>query len=163
LLFEAGFRAIADREPFGVGVGETIIKTRPGLIAPNTTPLPPAANSDITSGLTDSNYSVEQFTLAINQYAQSLKLNIVTSKVAIQEQFLLNAGQLGYAARLTLDLLALQALFNGYMGGNTRVIATLGSAGPTKREVERLARLGAHLEPVEKGEEAVSSDSRAEG
>jgi len=131
LRADMGFRAIADREPFSVGIGETVTKTRPGLIVPNTTPVTPAANSDITSGITPSTYAIEQFTLGIAQYAQSIPLNIVTSKVAIQEQFLLNAGQLGYAARLTLDLLALQALFNGYMGGNTRVITTLGSAGPT--------------------------------
>jgi hypothetical protein len=131
LRADMGFRAVADREPFSIGIGETVTKTRPGLILPNTTPVPPAANADITSGITPSNYSVEQFTLGINQYAGSMLLNIVTSKVAIQEQFLLNAAQLGYSARLTLDLLAEQALFNGYMGGNTRVITTLSTVGPT--------------------------------
>ena len=131
LRAEMGFRAIADREPFGVGVGETITKTRPGLLGAKATPLAPAANSDLTSGITSDNYSVEQFTLPISQYADSILLNIVTSKVAIQDQFLLNAKQLGYGARLTLDTLAQQALFSAYLGGNTRVRTTLGAAAVT--------------------------------
>lgn len=126
-----GFRAIADREPFAAGIGETITKTRPGLIGPKTTPLSPAANSDITSGITSDNYAVEQFSLAINQYADSIPLNIVTSKVAIQNQFLLNARQLAYGAALTLDELARNSLMTAYLGGNTRVRVTLGAAGTT--------------------------------
>lgn len=124
-----GFRAIADREPFVAGIGETITKTRPGLIGAKTTPLAPAANSDITSGLSSDTYAVEQFTLPINQYADSILLNIVTSRVAIQNQFLLNAKQLAYGAALTLDELARNALMAAYMGGNTRVRVTLGAAG----------------------------------
>jgi len=131
LRAKMGFRQIADREPFAAGIGETITKTRPGLIGPKTTPLAPAANSDITSGITPDNYSVEQFTLAINQYADSIPLNIVTSKVAIQNQFLLNAKQLAYGAALTLDSLARNILFAAYLGGNTRVRTTLGAAGAT--------------------------------
>lgn len=125
-----GFRSIADKEIFPVGIGETITKTRPGLVAPNLTPLAPAANSDITGGITPNNYAVEQFTLTVNNYAfAQFELNIVTSKVAIQEQFLLNAKQLGYSAMLGLDQLAQQTLFNAYMGGNTRVTTTLSAAG----------------------------------
>lgn len=124
-----GFREIATRELFMAGVGETITKTRPGLIGPKTTPLPPAANTDITSGMTSNTYAVEQYTLAINQYADQFLLNVVTSRVAIQDQFLMNARQLAYGAALTLDSLALQALYAGYMGGNTRVTTTLGAAG----------------------------------
>ena len=124
-----GFRAIADREPFAAGIGETITKTRPGLIGAKTTPLAPAANTDFTSGLTSTNYAAEQFTLAINQYADSIGLNTVTSRVAIQNQFLLNAKQLAYGAALTLDELARNALMAAYLGGNTRVRVTLGGAG----------------------------------
>ncbi len=131
LTAKLGFRAIADREPFSAGIGETITKTRPGLLTAKTTPLAPASNTDLTSGITADTYSVEQFTLAINQYGDSIPLNIVTSKVAIQNQFLLNAKQLAGGAMLTLDELARNTLFSAYMGGNTRVRTTLGTAGTT--------------------------------
>lgn len=125
-----GFRAIADRMPFPVGVGETITRTRPGLIAPNLSPMAPAQNSDITSGLTPGNYNVEQFTITINQYPfLEMMLNMATSKVAIQEQFLLNAAQVAYSARLGLDLLCQRTLFESYLGGNTHVTTTLSVAG----------------------------------
>jgi hypothetical protein len=126
-----GFRAIAEREPFPAGIGETITKTRAGLLPAITTPLAPAANSDFTSGLTPQNWSVEQYTLAINQYAANQQLNVVTSRVAIASIYLQNAVALGYQAAFSVDTLAQQALFNTYLGGNTRVRTTLGSAGAT--------------------------------
>ena len=83
LRAKLGFRAIADREPFAAGIGESITKTRTGLLPAITTPLSPAANSDFTSGLTPQNYGVEQYTLSVNQYAANQQLNVVTSRVAI--------------------------------------------------------------------------------
>ncbi len=126
-----GFRAIADREIFPARIGETITKTRAGLLPAITTPLAPAANSDFTSGLTPQNWSVEQYTLAINQYAGNQQLNVVTARVAIANLFLQNAVALGYQAAFSVDTLAQLALFNTYLGGNTRVRTTLGAAGPT--------------------------------
>lgn len=126
-----GFRAIADKEAFKAGIGETITKTRRGLLAPKTTPIATPANTDITSGLTANNYSVEQFTLGIAQYADMMQLNVVTTGVAIVPQFLQNVAAQGEQAARTVDMLAQQALFNSYMGGQTRVITTLGSNGAT--------------------------------
>ncbi len=126
-----GFRAIADRELFPARIGETITKTRAGLLPAIITPMAPAANSDFTSGLTPQNWSVEQYTLTINQYAGNQMLNVVTSRVAIADLFLQNAVALGYQAAFSVDTLAQQALFNTYLGGNTRVTTTLGAAGPT--------------------------------
>jgi hypothetical protein len=131
LKAKLGFRSIADREPFTANIGETITKTRTGLLPAVTTPMAPAANSDITSGLTPQNYSVEQYILSIAQYAANMQLNIVTQKVAIADFFLRNAFALGEQAFRSVDTLAQQALFNTYMGGNTRVRTTLGAAGPT--------------------------------
>lgn len=131
LRAKLGFRAIADREPFTANIGETITKTRTGLLAAVTSPMSPAANSDITSGLTPQNYSVEQFVLSVAQYAANMQLNIVTQKVAIADLFLRNAYTLGEQAFRSVDTLAQNALFNAYMGGNTRVRTTLGAAGAT--------------------------------
>jgi hypothetical protein len=130
LRAELGFRAIADREPFMAGIGETLTKTRTGLLPAVTTPLAPPANSDITSGLMPQNYGVEQYTLSVNQYAANQMLNVVTARVAIDDLFLNNARTLAEQAARSVDTLAQAAIFGTYMGGNTRVITTLGSAGP---------------------------------
>ena len=83
-------------------------------------------------------WSVEQYTLTINQYGSTMDLNQVTEGVGIANQFLANAARLGINARQTLDRLARNALFGGaengvggYLGGNTRVTTTLGAAGTT--------------------------------
>ncbi len=131
LTARLGFRAIADREPFMAGLGETITKTRTGLLPAVTTPMAPAGNADITSGLTPQNMAVEQFTLGVAQYAADMQLNVVTSRVAIDDLFLQNAYTLGEQARRSTDMLAQKALFDGYMGGNSRVTTTLGAAGTT--------------------------------
>ena len=129
LRAKLGFRAIADQEPFAAGIGETITKTRPGLLPAITTPLAPAANSDITSGLTPQNYGVEQYSLSVNQYAANMQLNFRTAKVAIASLFLRNAVSLAEQAFRSVDTLAQMALFNTYLGGNTRVRTTLGAPG----------------------------------
>ena len=90
LRAKLGFRKIADREDFMAGIGESITKTRVGLLAANTTPMVPASVTDITSGLTNANYSVEQYILAVNQYATPMQLNVATAQVAIDSLFLQN-------------------------------------------------------------------------
>ncbi len=131
LRAKIGFRAIADREPFMAGIGETITKTRTGLLPAVTTPLSPAPNSDFTSGLTPQNYSLEQYSLSVGQYAANMQLNVVTARVAIASLFLRNAVTLAEQAARSVDLLAQSTLFNTYMGGNTRVRTTLGAPALT--------------------------------
>ena len=131
LIAKLGFRAIADKEPFLAEIGETITKTRTGLLPAITTPIAPAANSDFTSGLVPQNYGVEQYILSVAQYAANMQLNVVTSRVAIDNLYLRNAYTLGEQASRSVDTIAQQTLFNTYLGGNTRVRTTLGAAGPT--------------------------------
>lgn len=131
LRAKLGFRDIADREPFTANIGETITKTRTGLLPAITAPMAPASNADITSGLTPQNYSIEQYILSIAQYAANMQLNVVTQRVAIANFFLRNAYALGEQAFRSIDTLAQQALFNTYLGGNTRVSTTLGADGVT--------------------------------
>ena len=125
-----GYRAIADREPFSVGIGETLTKTRAGLKPSVTTPLLPATNTNLDNGLTPTSWGVEQYTITINHYASTSDLNMVTSRVGIEGQFLLNAYTNGEQAARSLDELARNALFAPYFGGNTRVRTTLAAAGP---------------------------------
>lgn len=126
-----GFRSVADREPVAINVGETITKTRTGLKAPVTTPMTPSGNTNLDNGLTPSTFTVEQYTLGINQYADTIDLNIVTSQVGIANQFMKNAMTNGVQARQSLDRLARNALFNAYLGGMTRVRTTLGAPALT--------------------------------
>ncbi|WP_024716708.1 hypothetical protein [Gluconobacter oxydans] len=133
-----GFRQIADRERFAIGIGETVTKTRKSLKAPVTTPLNPSTNTNFDNGLTATGWTVEQYTLAINQYGDTTDLNMVTSLAGIASQFLANAHTNGVQAMQSLDRIARNTLFGGaqngvggYLGGNTRVTTTLGSAGTT--------------------------------
>lgn len=131
LRAKLGFRAIADRESFANAVGETITKTRRGLKAAASTPMNPSTNTNLDNGLTPSGWTVEQYQLAINMYGDSIDLNMVTSRVGIASQFLQNAKVNGEQAMRTLDVLARDALYNVYLGGNTRVRTTLGAPAAT--------------------------------
>lgn len=138
LTSRLGFRAIADREIFPNRIGETIVKTRKGLKAPVTAPMSPAGNTNFDNGLSPSSWSVEQYVLSINQYGDTIDLNMVTEGVGIASQFLANARTNGVQAMQSLDRLARNALFGGpqggvggYLGGNTRVSTSLGSSSAT--------------------------------
>ena len=126
-----GYRAIADREPVAINVGETVTKTRAGLKAPVTTPLAASGNTNLDNGITPTSQTIEQYTLGIDQYGDSIDMNVVTSQVGIANQFLLNAFTNGTQARQSLDRIARNALFAGYLGGQTRVRTTLGAPAAT--------------------------------
>ncbi len=124
-----GYRAVADREEFAVGIGETLTKTRAGLKPSVTTPLSPATNTNLDNGLASQSFGTEQYTITINHYAATTDLNMVTSRVGIASQFLLNAAINGEQASRSLDELARNALFAAYFGGNTRIRVALTAAG----------------------------------
>ncbi len=126
-----GYRMVADRESFSVGIGETLTKTRAGLKPSVTTPMAASTNTNLDNGLTPQGWGVEQYTVTLNFYAATQDLNMVTSRVGIASQFLQNASTNGEQAARSLDELARNALFGPYFGGNTRVLTTLASPGPT--------------------------------
>jgi hypothetical protein len=128
---ELGYREVADREPFAARIGETLTKTRRGLKAPITTPLAASSNTNLDNGLTPSSWTVEQYTITLGLYSDSIDLNMVTDRVGIVGQFIENARVNGVQAAQSLDRIARNALFTGYFGGNTRVRVTLGSANAT--------------------------------
>ena len=110
LTSRLGFRAIADRELFPNRIGETVTKTRKGLKAPVTTPMAPGSNTNFDNGLTPSSWTVEQYMLGINQYGDTIDLNMVTEGVGIASQFLANSKTNGIQAMQSLDRLARNAL-----------------------------------------------------
>jgi N4-gp56 family major capsid protein len=126
-----GFREVADREDFAIKVGETVTKTRSGLKAPVEAPMAPANNTNLDNGLTPSGWTVEQYTLSLGMYGDTMDLNMVTQKVGIADQFLKNAKTNGTQAKQSLDRIARNTLFAAYMTGNTRVRVTLGAPAAT--------------------------------
>ena len=63
LRSKLGYRAVADRMDFAIGIGETLTKTRTGLKRSVTTPLNAATNTNLDNGLTPSTVGVEQYTI----------------------------------------------------------------------------------------------------
>ena len=129
LRAKLGFRDIADREAFAAGIGETLTKTRFGLLPAVTTPDLPASNTDLTSGVTTYAQPNEQYTLTLQSYSGSIPLNLVTSRVAVASIFLQNVKALAEQAARSLDQLAMLTLYGAYLGGRTHVITTLTAAG----------------------------------
>lgn len=125
------YRGIADREEFPNQIGETITKTRVGLMAPNTTFSNPSQNTGLDNGMTPDYATMEQYTLSINQLDKTTDLNIIGDKVQISRLFVKNAEILGKNAAQSLDRVARNTLFNSYLSGNTRVTVALGSPGTT--------------------------------
>lgn len=126
------YREIADQEVFPARIGQTITKTKMGLMIPNTTPLNPSSNTNIDNGLQPQQYSDEQYTLQILQYPNvAPDINLIDDETTIASFAMRNAMNLGITQASTLDLIARNALFNSYMGGNTVVTVTLGSPGTT--------------------------------
>lgn len=131
LTAKLGYRQLAEKEVYPNNVGESITRTRGGLLPSDTTPLDPTQNTNLDNGLSPQNWSVEQYAMVLNEYANTLDLNIVTQKVGIADQFLENAFKLAEQAKRSRDLINRNVLLDAYMGGNTRVRTTLGSAGTT--------------------------------
>lgn len=131
LVSRLAYRSVADRERFQARTGDSITRTRAGLLPSVTTPLTPSSNTNLDNGLTPDNWSVEQYTVVLNMYAATQDLNMVTSRTALASVFVQNAYTNGEQARRSLDELARNALFGSYFAGNTRVRVTLGAAGPT--------------------------------
>lgn len=125
------YRAIAEQDAFPVRKGETVTRTRTALRPAVTTPLVPNTNTNFDNGLTPTSPGVEQYTLTVSAFADTVDLNTKTEKVGIASQFLKNARDLAEQAGRSIDLLAANALLSASLGGNTRVRLTLGAAATT--------------------------------
>lgn len=130
LISTLAYRSVAEKMMFPNGRGETITKTRAGYKPAVPVALNPSQNTNLDNGLTPAAYADEQYTLAINMFADTIDLNLVTSMVTVVNFFMQNAKNNGVQAAQTLDFLARNAILNAYMGGNTYVNTTLGAPGP---------------------------------
>lgn len=125
------YRTVAQKEDFMIQKGQTMTYTRAGLKPPVVNPLNPQQNTNLDNGLTPKSIPVEQYLMQLNQYGDTLDLDIMTSQVMIANLGIQYSKTNGQQASSSMDGFAKTAIYNGYMGGNTRVTATLGSANVT--------------------------------
>jgi len=122
LTSRLGYRLVADREEFAVGIGETLTKTRAGLKPSITTPLAASTNTNLDNGLTPGNWGVEQYTISLNFYAATQDLNMVTNRVGIASQFTIAPPAIGIASLAGMVLLGSTIAVNGTVSpGNNAV------------------------------------------
>lgn len=115
---------IADREPVSGSVGDTITKTRRGLLTPVTTAL--GGNTDPSAAT----YSIEQFALTIDQYANSVDTNLLQAAISAPQKYLEDVTVLGQNAGQSLNRIARGRLFSAYGSGVT-FVPTGGSSSAT--------------------------------
>jgi len=114
------FPQIADSEPWMGGLGDTKTFTRKGLLAPVTTPVTGSDPSAAT-------YTLEQWSVTMDQYANSMDTNMLGSAMALASKFLADVENLGVNAGQTINQVARNKLFKAYAGGRTWV-TTAGSS-----------------------------------
>lgn len=132
LLSNLKYRQIADQIDFPGQIGSSMTQTRLGLMVPNLNPLNPSTNTNLDNGMVPSDFSSEQYTLAVQQYAQTAQpLNLTTNQEIIADLAIQNSYRLGMVMTQVVERLARNALFNAYLSGNTFVTVTLGAPGVT--------------------------------
>lgn len=121
------FRALAAvREQFEGSIGESKTYTRDGLLPINTTPNVPG-----TDPTPQANNSVEQWTVAPQQWTGTKDTILPNSYVSIQNLVLSDARKLAIQAGTTIAHLVRNKVYNAYMGGNTKIKTTNGVASVT--------------------------------
>lgn len=113
LVPEFLFPAIADNEPWQGALGDTKTFTRKGLITPTTTPL---AGADISGAST---YTIEQWSVTMDQYGISVDTNMLQSAMTLASKFLADVQTLGINAGQSLNQIARNKLYNAYAGGRS--------------------------------------------
>jgi len=106
------FPQIADSEPWMGGLGDKKTFTRKGLLAPVTTPVTGSDPSAAT-------YSLEQWSVVMDQYSNSMDTNMLGSALALANKFLSDAATLGINAGQTVNQVARNKLYTAYAGGRT--------------------------------------------
>ncbi|ACU39441.1 hypothetical protein [Actinosynnema mirum] len=122
LLPEFQFAAIADNEPWAANLGDTSTRTRTGLLAPKTTPV---TGSDPSA----STYAVEQWSVTMDQYGDSIDTNMMQSAMTIASKYLRDVQTLAIGAGQSLNQIARNKLYRAYSGGRTW--ATAGGSSDT--------------------------------
>src|ERR1700682_3346179 len=131
-----GFRRVAFQEVINAGIGETITKSKKGRKAPTTTPVPASSITGLDDGLTPAAYAVEQFSLTLNLFGDTVDVDWVASQTMIADHMLAAARNNGEQAAHSLERRARQQLYSAYLGGNSRVRTDLGASSTTTCHVD---------------------------
>lgn len=113
LVPEFLFPAIADSSPWQGALGDTKTFTRKGLISPTTTAI---TGSDIAGAST---YSVEQWSVTMDQYGISVDTNMLQSAMTLASKYMADVQTLGINAGQSLNRIARSKLYQAYAGGRT--------------------------------------------
>lgn len=124
------FRGEASPQMWPANVGDTMVFTGVGLMKPKLKPLVPGQDP------LPSDYTKEQWTAQIQQYADTIDTHMPTSIVAIANLFLRNSHQLGLSAGQTLNRIVRDRMYNAALSGNTVAPGT--QTGVLNLRVERL-------------------------
>lgn len=106
------FAQASGREPIPGRTGDTITKTRTGLMTPTTAPL---AGSDAAAGT----YGLEQWSVTLDRYGKAVDTNMDGDIVAIASLYARDVQTLGIHAGQSLNRIARNRLYSAYAGGRT--------------------------------------------
>ncbi|HEY3557393.1 MAG TPA: hypothetical protein VGL05_08015 [Kribbella sp.] len=112
LLPEFLFAALGDAEPWSGGLGDTVTKTRTGLLTPTTTPLGGSDPAPAT-------YSIEQWSVTMDQYGNAVDTNMLQSAMTLASKYLEDIQKLATNAGQSLNQIARNKLYRAYAGGRT--------------------------------------------
>ncbi len=121
------YRAEFESEKWEGNTGTEVLMTRPGLLAPNVTPLVPGEDPQ------PKNVPFEQWTMRLDQYADAIDTNMVNSAVANSNLFIRNIHQLGLGAGQSINRIARNVMFKTYLSGQTNLLAQASAAATTVR------------------------------
>lgn len=122
-----GFRKLAVDETIPGRIGETLTRTRKGRKVPIEDPLIAQVN-DLDNGLTPTSaFSIEQYTFTLQEYADTVDLDLMADEAAIASSFIANARNNGVQAAQTQERICRNKIYSAYMGGSTRVIVDPGA------------------------------------
>lgn len=111
------FPAIADTEPWMGGLGDTKTFTRTGLLTPKDTPVTGSDPSPST-------YSIEQWSVIMDQYGDSVDTNMLQSRMTLASKWLEDCKKLGIGAGQSINRVARNKLYKAYAGGRTYCTTT---------------------------------------
>lgn len=126
------FRLEAVPELWQANLGEQMIFTRTGLIAPSITPIQPGQDPAPQS------FSTEQWDAVASQYGNTIDTHMPSNYVTLASLFLRNTQQLGLNAGQSLNRLARNRLFAAYLAGETTT-RTIGVIGANTLQVSSLS------------------------
>jgi hypothetical protein len=111
------YRAEAMAEEWPANTGQSILMSRPGLLAPKVKPLTPGSDP------TPSTVPYEQWSATLAQFGDAIDTHLPTAITANANLFLRNIQQLGLGAGQSVNHIARNGLFVAYLSGQTVLIA----------------------------------------